>query len=50
MLFEEDKDAYATGYTENYLRVYLKADNLNGCMKKVKIIKPYLDGALAELI
>ena len=50
VLFEEDKDGYATGYTENYLRVYLKADNLNGCMKKVKIIKPYLDGALAELI
>ena len=50
VLFEEDKDGYVTGYTENYLRVYVKADGLDGFMKKVKIIKPYLDGALAELI
>ena len=49
-LFEEFKDGYAVGYTENYLRVYVKDYSGEKEIKKVKIKAPYLDGALAEII
>ena len=49
-LFEEEKDGYATGYTENYLRVYAKAPLMKEKMQKVKVIAPFKDGALAEII
>ena len=47
-LFEEFKDGYYQGYSENYLRIYLK--DFNGDKKnitKVVVGEPYLDGALA---
>ncbi len=49
MLLEEVIGVYVTGYTENYIKVYLKNDNykLNEFVK-VKIIKPFNDGALVE--
>ena len=50
VLFEEQKDGYFEGYTENYLRVYVKGENLENQMKKVCIKEPYLDGAFAEII
>ena len=49
-LFEEEKDGYATGYTENYLRVYVKDFCCNKEFNKVKIIEPYLDGAKAIIV
>ena len=49
-LFEEEKDGYATGYTENYLRVYVKDFCCNKVFIKVKIIEPYLDGAKAIIV
>lgn len=47
LLIEEIVGEYVTGYTENYVKVYLKNNNykLNDFVK-VKIEKPYLDGAL----
>ncbi len=49
-LFEESKDGYAEGYSENYLRLYVK--NFEGAdrLVKVKVVKPFKDGALAVLI
>lgn len=49
-LFEEFKDGYAVGYSENYLRLYIKDYSGEKQIKKVKVIAPYLDGAIAEII
>lgn len=48
LLIEEIVGEYATGYTENYVKVYLKNDNysLNEFVN-VKIKEPFLDGAKA---
>ena len=48
-LFEEQKDGYAEGYSENYLRLYVKDYSGEG-IQKVRVLEPYKDGALAELI
>lgn len=46
---EEVENGYTVGYTENYLRVYLKGELE---MKKYKIVpvEPFGDGAIAEII
>lgn len=49
-LFEEVKDGYAEGYSENYLRLYIKDQNNFKSIEKVKVVAPYKDGALAEKI
>ena len=49
-LFEEIKDVYAEGYSGNYIRLYVKDFIDNGKINKVKIIKEYKDGAIAEVI
>ncbi len=48
-LFEEIKDGYAVGYTQNYLRIYIKdyKPNKKNQIEKVIVIEPYLDGAIA---
>ncbi len=50
VLFEEKVDGYAQGYSENYIRVYVKDFNDLHQIKKVKIIAPFKDGALAKEI
>lgn len=47
---EEIKDGYLVGYSENYLRLYVNDCKMTGKIIKVKVIKPYLDGAIAEII
>ncbi|MBQ8426629.1 MAG: tRNA (N(6)-L-threonylcarbamoyladenosine(37)-C(2))-methylthiotransferase MtaB [Clostridia bacterium] len=49
-LFEEFKDGYAEGYSANYVRIYVKDFYDNGNIRKVKLVKPYKDGAIAEII
>ena len=48
-LFEEVKDGYATGYSENYLRLYIKdyKEKNKNQIEKVIVETPYLDGAIA---
>lgn len=46
---EYEKDGYFEGYTENYIRVYVQG-NCDKKIIKIKLIKPYKDGALAILI
>lgn len=48
-LFEEEKDGYYQGYSENYLRVYIKEFTPNNKINKVKVIEPYSDGVLCKL-
>ncbi len=50
VLFEESIDDYAEGYSENYLRVYVKGLTDLHQIKQVKIIAPYKDGAIAKII
>ena len=47
---EEKIDGYYTGYTGNYIKVYIKGDLCSGKKYTVKIAQPYLDGAIAELV
>ncbi len=49
-LFEELKDGYAVGYSENYLRLYVKGYSGEKKIAKVKVVAPFNDGALAEII
>ena len=51
-LAEEHVDGYVTGYTGNYIKVYIKdtEDSISeGGFYTCKIIQPFRDGALAEL-
>lgn len=46
---EEEKDGFIEGYSENYLRLYVKGAHPKD-MVKVKVLSPFKDGALAKLI
>ncbi len=55
VLVEEEEDGYFIGYTENYIRCYIKDNGKLGegiidQIVKVKIEKPFRDGALAKII
>ena len=47
---EEKVGEYFTGYTQNYIKVYVKSDLFAGKKYTVKIVNTYSDGALAELV
>ena len=49
VLLEEVKDGYAEGYSENYLRIYVQGAMPDGKIKKVMVIEPFKDGALAQI-
>ena len=47
---EEKSDKYFTGYTGNYIKVFVCGDLIAGKKYTVKIVEPYSDGALAEIV
>lgn len=49
VIFEEEKDGYFEGYSENYLRIYIKADKKPTGVLKVIVDKPFKDGCLAHI-
>ena len=49
LICEEEIDGYTVGYTENYLRVFVKGAVLGGKVR-VKILQKHQDGALAEVL
>lgn len=49
VLIEEKNGEFFEGYTENYIKCYVKGDLKVGGIVKVKIVKPFKDGALAEI-
>lgn len=46
---EEKENGYSVGYTGNYVRCYVKGDVGKG-KYKVKLVAPFLGGALAEMV
>lgn len=47
---EEYVNGYSTGYTGNYIKVYVPAQLEAGKKYSVKILKEHADGALAEIV
>ena len=50
VLFEEQDGAYFTGYTSNYLKVYVKGQALHNQILQVQITGVFQDGVMAELL
>ena len=50
VLFEENKDGFAEGYTDNYVRVFVKGNAPSGEFKKVLITGEAGAGALGEIV
>jgi threonylcarbamoyladenosine tRNA methylthiotransferase MtaB len=50
VLFEETEGDYATGHTPNYLKVYAKGQDLHNQILSVKLLEPYKDGILGEIL
>lgn len=50
VLIEERVNEYLVGHTENYIKCYINENCELGELVKVKIIKPFNDGALAKTI
>lgn len=50
VLFEEEKDGYLEGYSENYIRVYVSGVKDKNLIKKVKVSSVFKDGVKAEII
>ena len=51
VLVEEKTSDQWVGYSKNYIRCYISSNkDLTNKVVKVKVIKPYKDGAIAELI
>ena len=49
VLVEEKMGEHYIGHTENYIKCYIKEECVLGEMVSIKISKPYLDGALANI-
>ena len=53
VLFEQPEGAYMTGHAENYVKVYVKAADdaaLHNTVRSVRVLEPYADGVLGELL
>ena len=50
VLFEEQVGDYFTGHTPNYVKVYLKGENLHNQIRKVELLKPFQDGMIGILL
>lgn len=50
VLFEEQEDGYISGYTDNYIKVYVQGgtENLNS-FRSVKLLEVYKDGMKGEI-
>ncbi len=50
VLFEEPEAGCYTGHTPNYIKVYVRGENLHNQLHTVELLRPYRDGMLGELI
>ena len=50
VLFEENDGDFCTGHTPNYLKVYVKGISLHNEIRSVRLLEPYKDGMLAEIL
>ena len=49
VLFEEREGEFYTGHAPNYIKVYVKGENLHNEIRTVTVQEVYRDGVLAEL-
>ena len=49
VLFEEPEGEYFTGHCPNYVKVYVKGEDLHNQIRKVRLTEIYQDGLLGEL-
>ena len=49
LLVEEEKDGYSTGFSENYIKCYVKGPINSGTIVKVKGVSHFNDGLLCEV-
>ena len=50
VLFEETVDGFATGHAPNYVRVYAEGGDLHNQVKTVRILEPFRDGVLGQIV
>ena len=50
VLFEEASGEYYTGYTPNYMKVYVKAEDLHNQILEVQLQEPFKDGMLGMIL
>ena len=50
VLFEEPQDGYFVGHTPNYIKVYIKGEDLHNQIKAVEITELYADGVLGQIV
>ena len=50
VVVEEKKDGYYSGYSKNYLKVFVEGENLSGKTVKVKITDKKFDGVTGQII
>ena len=50
VLFEEASGEYYTGYTPNYMKVYVKAEDLHNQILEVQLQEPFKDGMLGRIL
>ena len=50
VLFEEAEGAYYTGHAPNYVRFYVPGEALHNQIRPVRVVSPYQDGVLGELL
>ncbi len=50
VLFEELSDGYYTGHTPNYMKVYVKGEDLHNQVREVKLQEPFKDGMLGRIL
>ncbi len=48
VLFEQTEDGFATGYTPNYIKVYLPGGDRHNTVVPVRLTAPFRDGMTAE--
>ncbi|MBO5892578.1 MAG: tRNA (N(6)-L-threonylcarbamoyladenosine(37)-C(2))-methylthiotransferase MtaB [Oscillospiraceae bacterium] len=49
VLFEEPEDGYFTGHAPNYVKVYIRGENLHNQIRNVRITEVFRDGVLGDL-
>ena len=50
VLFEEAEGAYYTGHAPNYVKFYVPGEALHNQIRPVRVVSPYQDGVLGELL
>ena len=50
VLFEDAEGAYYTGHAPNYVKFYVPGEALHNQIRPVRVVSPYQDGVLGELL